>query len=440
MQNNTYNNLTTWLTTDHSNPGSVVASYATGSGSWGGWHFIHTDPNFPDPWDIFAYSLYKLSILGTDEHFFLDYRDDRIGFYGVLGNPIGHPIDIWVKYFNGDFYISNNQSSWAIVPNGTTINFWDLKGMGSPSTGKFQPYSPENLTNTIVNNKPKLVWQHHSPAEDYWVGYEIYRCITTTGTTPTNFTYLSTVSKYTTNYIDYNLNLSGTQTAYYKVKTKNTSKLSEFSNQTSFCLNPPPTAPQNLDVTSNGTHPVVSWNANQEPDLGGYYIYKSVNYTEFYQTATLSSNDTSWIDYDVTFTKPIWSVKIEYKAKAFDTQGNTSPFSNTDYIYGKDNPLPKNNFQDSIKITTIVYENNISNYPNPFNPTTVIEYEISENNFIKLNVFNSIGQEVAKLVNEFKIAGKYQVQFDGTKLPSGVYYYKIESSNFTNIKKMLLIK
>ena len=80
------------------------------------------------------------------------------------------------------------------------------------------------------------------------------------------------------------------------------------------------------------------------------------------------------------------------------------------------------------------------NYPNPFNPSTTIEYSIPQNGFVTLRVFNILGKEVATLVNEQVIAGKHKIDFDASGLNSGVYFYKIESGNFVETKKMILIK
>jgi hypothetical protein len=80
------------------------------------------------------------------------------------------------------------------------------------------------------------------------------------------------------------------------------------------------------------------------------------------------------------------------------------------------------------------------NYPNPFNPSTKIDYSIQKNAFVTLKVYNVLGQEVAALVNGDQAAGKYSVDFDGSKLASGMYLYKIQAGNFSDVKKMLLTK
>jgi len=80
------------------------------------------------------------------------------------------------------------------------------------------------------------------------------------------------------------------------------------------------------------------------------------------------------------------------------------------------------------------------NYPNPFNPSTTIEYSIPQGGFITLRVFNILGMEVANLVNGQVDAGKHKIEFDASGFNSGVYFYTLESGNFTKTKKMILIK
>ncbi|HEY3249916.1 MAG TPA: T9SS type A sorting domain-containing protein [Ignavibacteria bacterium] len=80
------------------------------------------------------------------------------------------------------------------------------------------------------------------------------------------------------------------------------------------------------------------------------------------------------------------------------------------------------------------------NYPNPFNPTTNIKFSLPKAGNVKLVVFDILGREVTTLVNEFKTAGNYLVDFNALNLASGVYFYKITANDFTETKKMLLIK
>ena len=80
------------------------------------------------------------------------------------------------------------------------------------------------------------------------------------------------------------------------------------------------------------------------------------------------------------------------------------------------------------------------NYPNPFNPSTVIKYQVSQNSFVNVNVYDVLGNQVRILVREEKAAGNYELRFDASSLPSGVYFYSIQAGSFTQTKKMILMK
>jgi hypothetical protein len=80
------------------------------------------------------------------------------------------------------------------------------------------------------------------------------------------------------------------------------------------------------------------------------------------------------------------------------------------------------------------------NYPNPFNPSTTIRFSIINPDLVKIKIYDVLGREVKSLVNEFKQTGTYEVQFNAVDLASGIYLYRIESGNFVQTKKMILLK
>lgn len=80
------------------------------------------------------------------------------------------------------------------------------------------------------------------------------------------------------------------------------------------------------------------------------------------------------------------------------------------------------------------------NYPNPFNPNTIIKYKLGNANFVQLKIYNTRGNEVASLVNGRQTAGEYKVEFEASKYPSGVYYYKLTVNDYSETKSMILIK
>ncbi len=108
------------------------------------------------------------------------------------------------------------------------------------------------------------------------------------------------------------------------------------------------------------------------------------------------------------------------------------------------------NFQSVLAVNNISAEipsgySLSQNYPNPFNPGTVIRYSIpsdvrGQTSNVKLVVYNSLGSEIATLINEKQSAGMYEIDFDGSGLPSGIYFYKLSTDDFTDTKRMILLK
>ncbi len=95
-------------------------------------------------------------------------------------------------------------------------------------------------------------------------------------------------------------------------------------------------------------------------------------------------------------------------------------------------PNPSNNLPERYNL--------YQNYPNPFNPITNISFDVPKDEFVSLKIYDILGKEVAVLVNEQIKAGNYKLQFDGSKLSSGTYFYSLETSSFREVKRMTLIK
>jgi hypothetical protein len=105
----------------------------------------------------------------------------------------------------------------------------------------------------------------------------------------------------------------------------------------------------------------------------------------------------------------------------------------------KGDPVKVDNFNNTLPEKFVLYQN----YPNPFNPTTNIQFTISSasgGGFTSLKVYDVLGNEIATLVNEEKPPGTYEVEFDGTGFPSGIYFYSISAGNFLSTRKMILLK
>ena len=103
------------------------------------------------------------------------------------------------------------------------------------------------------------------------------------------------------------------------------------------------------------------------------------------------------------------------------------------YIY---DGLSSVNNDKEVPVNFYLYQN----YPNPFNPSTKIKFEIPTSSVITLKVYDVLGREIETLLNEVKEAGTYEVELNASEFPSGVYFYKLTSGQFTSVKKLILLK
>ncbi|MEO8446217.1 MAG: S8/S53 family peptidase, partial [bacterium] len=123
--------------------------------------------------------------------------------------------------------------------------------------------------------------------------------------------------------------------------------------------------------------------------------------------------------------------------------------SDTQYPLSLTQSFNRANIQFEMSLTTDV-SNNLTglpetfslsqNYPNPFNPVTIINYQLPVNSSVKIRIYDVLGKEVMTLVDQKLNAGKYSVEFNGNNLASGAYFYRLEAGEFTDIKRMILLK
>jgi len=80
------------------------------------------------------------------------------------------------------------------------------------------------------------------------------------------------------------------------------------------------------------------------------------------------------------------------------------------------------------------------NYPNPFNPSTIIRYSIPIQSKVKLTIYNTIGENITEIFDRTQNAGSYEVEFDGSELSSGIYFYRLQAGSYVKTKKMILLR
>jgi hypothetical protein len=171
----------------------------------------------------------------------------------------------------------------------------------------------------------------------------------------------------------------------------------------------------------------LSWRTATESNNRGFEIQRKVDDNNWVVVGFKNGNGSTTSTNNYFFTDNILNLnasKISYRLSQVDFNGQFKYSS----VVLLDNLIPEK-FSVS------------QNFPNPFNPSTIIKYQVPQNSFVSLKVYNSLGQEAATLVNGMVNAGTYEVQFHSSDLSSGVYYYVIKAGeNFAQTKKMILMK
>lgn len=213
-------------------------------------------------------------------------------------------------------------------------------------------------------------------------------------------------------------------------------------------------------------NPKILWNHNSEPDMvksgnvKRYKIYKATRSnmnsvpTNGYSLMAIldipSTSSPEYIDnsvykYDCSLNDGIPSgtpFPIRYYVVAVDKFEYESVPSDFVQAIGIQRGIEEIIGADNIVVNVEVpkeYSLN-QNYPNPFNPVTKIKYDIPLNGNVSIKIYDINGRLINTLINEYKTAGRYEIDFNGKNLSSGLYYYKIESGNFSQVRKMILIK
>jgi M6 family metalloprotease-like protein len=186
-------------------------------------------------------------------------------------------------------------------------------------------------------------------------------------------------------------------------------------------------------------YPRISWNANPEPNITQYEIYRRVNGTGSWvlikRVSSLYCDDLTW---------PESATLLEYEIRAQNGAGKTSLYSEIIST----NRIPKTNgegFNDATEVIPDDYAL-LSNYPNPFNPSTTISFDLPEDARVTLKVYDMLGKEISVLAEGTKSAGRHTVNFNASHLPSGVYIYRFTATSLDNgkhfekINKMMFLK
>lgn len=171
---------------------------------------------------------------------------------------------------------------------------------------------------------------------------------------------------------------------------------------------------------------VLNWVTTSEENNSGFEIYRSMNGNEDWKyIGFVKGNGTKNTQSIYKFEdKNLSKGEYEYALKQIDYNGNYEYFYMNDFV--------------TISSPTKYFVS--QNYPNPFNPVTKIDYELPEKLFVSLVVYDISGREVKALVNEYKDAGYYTVEFNASELATGVYFYRFRAGEYVKTMRMVVVK
>lgn len=187
-------------------------------------------------------------------------------------------------------------------------------------------------------------------------------------------------------------------------------------------------------------------------DITQYALYRKITTQgtpTLLTTVTANGSSTySYTDYDYAISSGDNKILLFYDVRAY--YAPSTAYSDVDFaaVYGIENASTLAGNQSISSNVELPTEYSFTNYPNPFNPSTVIKYQLPVNSYVTIKVYDLIGKEIAELVNDSKQAGYYEVNFNAGRLASGIYICTIKADNlagdqgrsFVQSRKLMLMK
>lgn len=187
-----------------------------------------------------------------------------------------------------------------------------------------------------------------------------------------------------------------------------------------------------LPITAQTIHIPMAWDANSEPDLSHYVLYRDTQSGTQVPIRVIAASQNAYDDQTADLGRTYY-----YKLRAVDIFGNAGPASNeivvsTDSMTWIDSGETK---PDKFQL--------MQNYPNPFNPNTTIRFQIPAGAMVDLSIYDITGKKIRQLVEGDYAAGSYTVQWDGKNfagktVASGVYYYRLRADTYDAVQRMIM--
>jgi len=187
---------------------------------------------------------------------------------------------------------------------------------------------------------------------------------------------------------------------------------------------PLPVELTSFSAVINDNSVTLNWKTETEVNNYGFEIQRSTQIDKWEVLGFVEGhgNSNSPKQYSFTDKNPVGGSNYSYRLKQIDTDG-------------------KFEYSDVVEVLLVPDEFFLSqNFPNPFNPSTTISYQVLTMSYVQLFIYDALGNKVAQLINEERELGTYEVEIDGSNLTSGIYFYQMKAGDFIQTKKMILLK
>ena len=191
------------------------------------------------------------------------------------------------------------------------------------------------------------------------------------------------------------------------------------------CNDPLPVELSLFGVTLVKNEINLFWKTETEIDNFGFDIERRMDEKEWIKISFINGHGNSNSPKEYNYTdKELFAggSRFQYRLKQIDTDGS--------YEYS-----------DVVEVMIVPEKFELSqNYPNPFNPSTAIQFSLPKQTQLKINIYNMLGEQIATIAHGLYETGNYKITFNASSLPSGTYVYRLESVDFVQVKKMILLK
>ena len=198
-----------------------------------------------------------------------------------------------------------------------------------------------------------------------------------------------------------------------------------FTGIGTLCNGPLPVELSSFTATLFKNEINLFWKTETEVDNYGFDVERRFDEKEWIKISFISGHGNSNSPKEYSFSdKDLFAggSKFQYKLKQIDSDGS---FEYSDVV--------------EVEVAPDQYELS-QNYPNPFNPTTTIQFSLPKQTQLKINLYNMLGEQIATIADGVYESGYHKITFNASSLPSGTYVYRLESSDFVQVKKMILLK